>query len=415
MSFAVDEIGEAIDTWNRDQLDRLARFCRLDMAITAFAAVFVIVVFSFIREPYLFACGVAVGCAAALMHRAAVVAERGETSTAVAWLAAGNWVAIGTGALAASAVWPIFPLAALFPAIVAATYVRRDQFQRYLIASVAIATLATFAGLFVDLTGIRSDVPNWILVMLQAIFVPSMTGIVGFLAVQNFARTRSALASLRVAHDGARLQANELLASRSRMLHATNRERRRIERDLHDGTQQHFVALGLRLSALKAALPGESTRLHQDVDDLRDDVREAQRNLRNLTAAIYPPTLTQHGLAPAVRAIADRYTSNVTTEIDDVGRCDADVEAAVYFTFMEALQNAAKHAGAEASVTLKLSRDGRQLEFSIADDGAGFVPSPASDPGGLVNMVDRVGAVLGEVEVSSAPGEGTVVSGSVPV
>ena len=201
------------------------------------------------------------------------------------------------------AVWPIYTLGALLPAVVAASYVRHDQFRWYLAASVAVATAATMLGLFSNLTSLREDVPAWAFEIIQALFVPVVAGAIGFLALQNFARVRLMATSMSDAYDSVRFQANDLFASRSRMLAATDRERSRIERDLHDGTQQHFVAMSMQLAALKNQLRAEDTTLRAQVDRLRSDVRDAQRNLRQLTAAIYPPTLTQHGLTSAIRVL----------------------------------------------------------------------------------------------------------------
>jgi signal transduction histidine kinase len=337
----------------------------------------------------------------------------GDNSGAVGWLAAGNWMAIFTGAVLAPSVWPIYPVASLLPAVVAASYVRQDEFRRYLLASVTVAAATTMFGLFSRFTSIDDDVPTWVIELLQAVFVPLLTATLGFLALQNFARIRSIVTSLTDAHEAVRFQANDLLASRSRMLAATDRERRRIERDLHDGTQQHFVALSMRLAAVSAQLPPEASAVRDEIDRLRVDVKEAQRDLRDLTAAIYPPTLAQHGLTSAVRFVADRFTDNVSTRISDVGRLEPTVEAAMYFACLEALQNAAKHAGDPAQVTIELGRSEREVWFVVEDDGVGFDITDAMG-GGTTNMADRLGAVLGTLTIESEPGVGTRVRGVVP-
>lgn len=416
MTLVVNEMSRSISSWHEDQRRRLVLFIRLDALLTVFAAGFVVVVYAFYaREPYLLTCGLVVALAGAVMVRAAAYAQRGSISRAIGWLAAGNWLALAVGAVLAPAVWPVYPLAALLPAIAAAPYVRQDEFRRYLIASVAAATLATFAGLFSEFTSIEEDVSTGITDTLQAVFVPLMTATLGFLALQNFARIRSMVITLTDAHEAMRFQANDLLASRSRMLAATDRERRRIERDLHDGTQQHFVAMAMRLSAIRALLPEGAREAREQIDRLRGEVHDAQRDLRNLTAAIYPATLSQHGLTSAIRFIADRFASNATTDIDEVGRCDPNVEAAVYFTCMEAVQNASKHAGEGAALRIELHRAERELVFVVADDGVGFDPGQTIEAGGTTNMHDRMGAVLGSLVIESAPGRGTTVTGTVRV
>ncbi len=416
MSVAVDEVRDSIESLQDEQRRSLTTFIVLDAALTAAAVPFVLGVWLTVaHEPYLLAVAVVVAAAACVMALAAHRARCGETSAAVGWLAAGNWIAIAAGAFLAPTVWPIYPIAALLPAVVAASYVRQDQFRWYLAASVTVATSTTLLGLFTNITSIEEDVPEWTFTMLQAIFVPIMTGAIGFLALQNFARVRLLVTSMGDAYDSVRFQANDLFASRSRMIAATDRERRRIERDLHDGTQQHFVAMSMQLAALKNQLPPGAEELRAQVDRLRDDVKAAQRNLRELTAAIYPPTLSQHGLTSAIRFIADRFTTNVTAQITNVGRCAPDIEAAVYFTCMEALQNASKHAGPDAHVQIELRRDDDQLAFVIADDGPGFDVAAIAIAGGTANMHDRMTAVLGTLTIESGAGIGTTVRGNVPV
>lgn len=416
MSIAVDEVRESIEALDAAQRLSLVNFVVFDAALTATSVPFVLGIWLTVaREPYLLAVAIIVAAAAGVMAFAAHRARAGRISSAVAWLAAGNWIAIGAGAVLAPTMWPIYPLAALLPAVVAASYVRQDQFRWYLVASVGVATITTLLGLFTNVTSIRDDVPEWTFTMLQAIFVPLMTAAIGFLALQNFARVRRMAAGLADAYDSVRFQANDLLASRSRMIAATDRERRRIERDLHDGTQQYFVAVGMELAALRNRLPSHETELRDDIERLRNEVNVAHRELRDITAAIYPPTLAQHGLTSAVRFIAARHRDNVSTAIDEVGRCDPDVEAAVYFTCLEALQNAAKHAGADATIHVALHRTEGELRFSVADDGPGFDPAAVDHRSGTINMHDRITVVLGTLRIESALGQGTTVSGMVPV
>lgn len=415
MSIAVDEVRDSIAELHTSQRRSLASFIAIDAALTALAVPFVFVVYLTVAsEPYLLATGFVVALAAAGMAVGAWHARGNRLVAAVGWLAIGNWIAILTGAVMAAPVWPLFPLAALLPAVVAASYLRQDLFRYYLGSSIFIATGTTMLGLTANFTSIRDDVPEWVFVMLLAVFVPLLTAALGFLALQNFARVRAMIASLSDAYESVRSQAGDVRASRSRMLAAADRERRRIERDLHDGTQQHFVAISMSVAALKTQLPDDEA-LHVQVDRLREDVREAQRNLRDLTVAIYPPTLTEHGLSSAIRFIADRFSPNVTTRIDDVGRCDPTIEAAVYFTCMEALQNASKHAGPEATIELDLHRSNGHVTFVVADNGPGFDAQVNVGSGGIVNMTDRMAVVLGKLAIESALGQGTTIKGRVPV
>jgi signal transduction histidine kinase len=218
-------------------------------------------------------------------------------------------------------------------------------------------------------------------------------------------------------------RAEELRASRARVVAAADAERRKIERNLHDGAQQHLVALAVTVrlaQQLAATDPGQAREL---LEQLGHDLQEAVQELRDLAHGIYPPVLMDRGLVAALESAAARAPLPVRIVADgDVGRFPQEVEAAIYFCCLEALQNAGKHAGegAVARVTIgrDLGADGRDVvTFSVVDDGAGFdLAGLAGRRGhGFVNMSDRLGAIGGTVDVDSAPGRGTRVSGTVPV
>jgi PAS domain S-box-containing protein len=204
----------------------------------------------------------------------------------------------------------------------------------------------------------------------------------------------------------------ELRESRARMLHAVDHERRRIERDLHDGAQQRLVALrvGLQLATETVvddpdAAMSQLTKLGTAVEKILDEVRALARG-------VYPPLLADQGLAAALRAATQDSPVRTTVRAGAVARYSQQIESAVYFCCLEALQNAAKHAQA-SSIVLTLSEDD-ELEFSVHDDGRGFEPTREGGAG-LENMRDRIVALGGHLSVASAPGEGTLVSGTVPI
>jgi signal transduction histidine kinase len=202
----------------------------------------------------------------------------------------------------------------------------------------------------------------------------------------------------------------ELTASRARLVAAADAERRRIERDLHDGAQQHLVALAVNLR-LARDLVGEDTAAAEELlVRLGDDVRDAIGQVRALAHGIYPPLLVDAGLGEALRAVAARTPQAVTVDAV-VGRHAPDVEAAVYFCCLEALQNAAKHAP-DASVTVRVWEDGA-VRFEVVDDGPGFDPATVRAGHGFQNMGDRLGAIGGSVAWESTPGGGTRVRGGV--
>jgi signal transduction histidine kinase len=201
----------------------------------------------------------------------------------------------------------------------------------------------------------------------------------------------------------------ELRASRARIVEAGDAERRRIERDLHDGAQQRLVALRLHL-ALVAEKLGRSSAF----DSLGVEVDEAIHELRDLAQGLYPPLLGQAGVGTALAAVARRSGMPVRIDENGLSRQSIPVETTVYFCCVECLQNIAKHAGPGVSVTIGLAEEDGGLEFSVADDGAGFDPASVQRGSGLTNLADRLEAVGGTLRIDSRPGDGTRVTGRVP-
>ncbi|TDD71951.1 hypothetical protein E1262_04280 [Jiangella aurantiaca] len=209
------------------------------------------------------------------------------------------------------------------------------------------------------------------------------------------------------------LQLVEVRESRARIVSAADASRREIERNLHDGAQQRLVALEVKLGLARRLASGGTAVL---LDELRTDVHETLTELRDLAHGIYPPLLREHGLGEALRSAAGRAARPTTVDVATERRFEPGAEAAVYFCCLEAMQNAGKHAGVGASVTVRVAEaaDGG-LEFEVCDDGAGFDPAATGESHGFVNMRDRLGALGGRLTVESGPGRGTVVHGTLPV
>ncbi|HEV2711603.1 MAG TPA: GAF domain-containing sensor histidine kinase, partial [Gaiellaceae bacterium] len=205
---------------------------------------------------------------------------------------------------------------------------------------------------------------------------------------------------------------DELRASRQRLVSAQDEERRRLERNLHDGAQQHLVGLKIKLNLL--ARQAGDTPLVETLVALQSDADEAIEALRDLARGIYPPLLADQGLPSALEAHARKLPLPVVVEVDGVSRYAQEVEAAVYFCCLEALQNVAKYAGASHAI-VRLAEEDDQLVFSIADDGQGFDPTCAKRGAGLQNMTDRIEALGGRLETQSAPGAGTRVEARLPL
>jgi signal transduction histidine kinase len=209
-------------------------------------------------------------------------------------------------------------------------------------------------------------------------------------------------------------QAAEIRASRRRIVDAQDVERRRVERDIHDGAQQYLVALMVQLRVARRLASQDPDRARAMVADLQRIAREALDTLGDLAQGIHPPVLTEHGLAAALRRQEANPAVKVSVKDRDLSRYPIEVEAAVYFACLEALNNAAKHAPGSNVVVQLFEHDGH-IVFSVRDDGSGFDPEESRPGSGLGNMVDRVAALGGTLDITSAPSRGTIVAGRVPL
>jgi signal transduction histidine kinase len=242
--------------------------------------------------------------------------------------------------------------------------------------------------------------------------------VVSGLAVYAMVSTAAAtsLVALTVRMKAERLAASrELRASRQRIVLSVEDERRRLERDLHDGAQQRLIALRIQLglaAELIAHEPRASSRL---LSELADEAQGALDELRDLVHGIYPPVLIDEGLEAALRALARETHAGARLDLPGIPRHEPEMEASVYFTCMEAVQNAVKHAGSGASVTIQLRERRGGLYFEVRDTGCGFDGRSEHATGGIANMRDRIGAAGGEIEILSSPGRGTTVMGSIPL
>ncbi|MGZ4270125.1 MAG: ATP-binding protein [Solirubrobacteraceae bacterium] len=219
--------------------------------------------------------------------------------------------------------------------------------------------------------------------------------------------------------ENARLEADlraslaELRASRARLATAADAGRRAIERDLHDGAQQRLVALRLKLAEAEARATSDRD-LQQSLSELGADAEATLDELRDLAHGVYPAVLGDHGLAVALRSAARAAALPVHVDAAAVGRLEPELEATVYFCCLEAIQNAVKHAGPGASVTVTVTTRPGHVAFAVSDDGVGFDVARGEPGHGLANLADRVAAAGGELRVSSHPSRGTTVRGDLP-
>ncbi|HJP65486.1 MAG TPA: sensor histidine kinase, partial [Actinomycetota bacterium] len=206
----------------------------------------------------------------------------------------------------------------------------------------------------------------------------------------------------------------DLKASRVRLVQAQDEERRKIERNIHDGAQQQLVALNVKLGLTRTIAASDSAKAEELLAQLQEDTNQALSDLRDLARGIYPPLLADQGLTTALESQARKSTIPVTVEAEAITRYPQDLEAAVYFCTLEALQNVAKYANA-ARATVSLSAADGYLAFTITDDGAGFDTTTTSYGTGLQGMADRLSALGGDMEIRSQPGHGTTIIGRVRV
>jgi len=202
-------------------------------------------------------------------------------------------------------------------------------------------------------------------------------------------------------------QAVELRASRQRIVSVQDAERRRLERNIHDGAQQHLVALAVKLRLAATLIKRDPAKAQKLLKELDAQTAEARQTLRDLAQGIYPPALRERGLVEALQPHAQ-----VTA--DGVGRYDPEVEAGVYFCCLEAVHNATKYANA-SQVVVRLRQQNGHLTFDVIDDGVGFDPQAVGTGTGVQNMKDRVASLGGRLSLESRPGRGTTVSGLLPL
>ncbi len=205
---------------------------------------------------------------------------------------------------------------------------------------------------------------------------------------------------------------DELRASRLRIVDTADHERRRLERDLHDGAQQRLMAVQVKLRLAQQQIRDD--RVVAQLEAIGNDAAAAVEELRSLAHGIYPHVLRSGGLVHALRSVAMTAPIAISVSDEGIGRCSPSVEAAIYFCSAEAIQNAIKHAGSNVRVAATVGRDYDRVHFAISDDGVGIDHSERGTGDGLIGMRDRVGAVGGELEIVSSPGRGTTVRGTIP-
>ncbi|WP_116995688.1 sensor histidine kinase [Desertimonas flava] len=395
---------------------RLRRLILADVSITLGAATLSFAInVAIVHSPYLYLLASLVVGTAGLMAIGLRPLRYGDCRRSLAWVAVANWGIAIVASTIATFTWPLMMQTALLPAVLAISVLSGRELGAALATSTVVAMGVVILGLLQDVTGFSPSVDEWVRDLVLILTAPGLVGLVAMLAWQNSSSLQQALASMSASREALAKQAEELRRSRARVVAAGDRERRRIERDLHDGAQQWLVGIDLGLArAGRHPAVGHDPELAALVADLRRSAHLAHQEIRRLAHGVYPPALTEHGLEAALAEAADRCPIPVRVRFAGVGRCVPDVESALYFSCVEAMQNAAKHAAA-SSVTLSSGVAGREVWVAVGDDGIGFDPTLADPDGGLMTLRDRLGAIGGCLAVESAPGVGTVVEVRGPV
>jgi signal transduction histidine kinase len=329
------------------------------------------------------------------------LARRGRYQQSITLVCIGHWAAVSLITFVAPALLPVMVLAALVPVVFAEPYIRWQRGLAFAVITAGCVLALAALARFQNVSPATGQALRWV----ETAFVVAALPVVAFhilVIVWNNA------AALRVSEKLLAERAAQLEASRARLITAADEERRRLERDLHDGAQQHLVALAVLIQLARRAGHDRYQPLLTEASGL---VETAIAEIRRLAHGIYPPLLVSGGLAQALPAVAAHAPIPTQLNLQDLGRYPASTEAALYFCCSEALQNAAKHGGPATTVTITAHADDRTLTLTISDTGRGF--DPATIGTGLTNMTDRLSAIGGHLVIDTAPGRGTRITAAI--
>ncbi len=409
---------ERSDVVQLNPVDRFLDLLRTDLIAAGAATVALgAIAVGFRAWPLLWLC--VVGATAALVRfSGGWLARRGELDRAVVLYAVGFWVWSLFAVALVPIGLPVFLFNVLVPVLVASTYLDDRKHRPIALGAVAVVAGVGILGTAQDGMRIEDRGPDWAVNGTIAGFLVGHTWMFTT-AVRDGNRTRVATLDAAVERSE-RLRDSEhaLRASRRRVVEVADAERRRIERDLHDGAQQRLVSLAVRLK-LASQLADTAPLRGEQLDDLHHETTAALTELRDLASGIYPSLLVERGLADAVRSLCRRVSAAGEATVRWEGDANAPIPDHVavdlYFVVNEAVQNAIKHGGDDVDVVVDLVIDDDRLEVSVRDNGPGFEPDPVPTTNGLLNMSDRVGSLDGTLSIESQPGEGTAVTARVPV
>lgn len=393
---------------NTSAAGRLRTIILVDATTTMAAAAFMLAIrVTVVHDGYLTLLTGIVVVAGGVMASGLLPLRHGHVDRAMLHLATANWGIAIIAATIATFCWPLMVWTALLPSVLAASLLSGRALAAYVATSVVVSFGVVLVGLLQDFSGFSGRVDERVRDTVLIVTAPGLVAMVSLVAWQNSASMQSMLRDVTRSRAELAGQADELGRSRARVVAATDRERRRIERDLHDGAQQRLIGIGIGLSRARALCGSDPATAASLLDTLREQLRSAHDDVRDLAQGVYPPVLTEHGLEAALQSAADRSTVPVTISLGRLRRHPPSTEAAVYFCCVEALQNASKH-GSASRILLAGDADESTLWISVTDDGGGFDPAVATSGSGIIGMRDRLGSIGGRLEVSAAAGGATV-------
>jgi signal transduction histidine kinase len=353
------------------------------------------------RSPWMLAL-IAVSTAQCVVLGVALrLARRTGYQQSITLVCIGSWATVLLVTFLVPNALPVMLLLALLPVAFAQAYVSSQRGLVLTLITVGCVLALAALGRFQDITHLAAHASRAIESAFINIALP-------VLAVHILVVVWNNATALRLSEELLAERAVQLAASRTRLITAADEERRRLERDLHDGAQQHLVALAVLIQLARTAKHDRYQPLLTEASGLLDT---AIAEIRRLAHGIYPPLLVSGGLAQALPAVAAHAPVPAQLNLQGLGRYPAAIETALYFCCSEALQNAAKHGGPDTTVTITAHANDETLTLTISDTGRGF--DPATTGTGLTNMTDRLSAIGGNLVIDTAPGRGTRVTAAI--